>query len=155
MAGRRKLRICLAASSGGHMVQLLKLTEAWREYDTFCVTTTDVVRSKLETYGRVYIVGESNRRRPLRLIRVFWKCLKIFLAEKCDVVISTGAAAGCITCFLAKLTGAKVVWLDSITNVAKLSLSGRLVRPIADLFLVQWPKLADKYKNVRYAGAVI
>jgi hypothetical protein len=60
-----------------------------------------------------------------------------------------------MVCFLGKLIGAKVIWLDSITNVNKLSLSGRMVRHIADLFLVQWPGLVEKYSNVEYAGAVI
>jgi len=34
-------------------------------------------------------------------------------------------------------------------------LSGRMVRYIADLFLVQWPELAKKYKNVEYCGTII
>jgi len=70
-------------------------------------------------------------------------------------VISTGAAAGCMVCFLSKMLGARIVWIDSITNVYRLSLSGRLVRYIADLFLVQWPELAEKYRKVEYVGAVI
>lgn len=53
------------------------------------------------------------------------------------------------------LVGARVIWLDSITNVRRLSLSGRLIRPFADLFLVQWPALARKYRGVEYVGAVI
>jgi len=36
-----------------------------------------------------------------------------------------------------------------------MSLSGRMVRHIADLSLVQWSELAEQYKNVEYAGAVI
>jgi hypothetical protein len=51
--------------------------------------------------------------------------------------------------------GAKVVWIDSVTNVERISLSGRMVRHIADLFLVQWPELASRYKRVEYVGAII
>jgi len=57
---------------------------------------------------------------------------------------------------LAKLIwGARVVWVDSIANVDHLSLSGRLVRPFADLTLTQWPALARKYKSVEYVGQVV
>jgi UDP-N-acetylglucosamine:LPS N-acetylglucosamine transferase len=77
------------------------------------------------------------------------------LREKPNVVISTGASAGCIMCFFGKLLGAKVIWMDSITNVDRISLSGRIVRHIADLFLVQWPELTAKYKNIEYLGAVL
>ena len=62
---------------------------------------------------------------------------------------------GCIACYLGKLLGARVIWVDSITNVERLSLSGRLVRYIADLFLVQWPELAERYRNVEYVGELI
>lgn len=155
MSKQRKLRICVVASAGGHISQLTKLADSWYGYDTFCITTTEVVREKLRKYGKVYVIGECNRQHPLRVVKVLIQVARIVLREKLDVVISTGAAVGCIACFLAKLTGAKIVWVDSITNVKRISLSGRLVRYIADIFLVQWPDLAKQCKNIEYAGAVI
>jgi len=89
------------------------------------------------------------------LMAVLLKSAKVIVTEKPDVVISTGAAAGCMVCFLGKIIGAKVIWIDSITNVERISLSGRMIRHIADLFLVQWPELAEQYSNVEYVGAVI
>ena len=57
---------------------------------------------------------------------------RVIFKEVPDAMISTGAAAGCIVCFLAQTTGAKIIWIDSITNVERISLSGRMVRYIAD-----------------------
>jgi UDP-N-acetylglucosamine:LPS N-acetylglucosamine transferase len=114
-----------------------------------------IVKEKLRKYGKVYVVGECNRQHPLRVILVLIRCVKIILRERPDVVISAGAAVGCIVCFLSKLIGAKIIWIDSITNVERISLSGRMVRYIADLFLVQWPKLAQKYPDVEYVGCVV
>lgn len=145
----------MASSAGGHLSQLLKLADSWQGYDTFYVTTTDIVKKRLEESGSVYVIGECNWQHPLRVIRVFWSCLKVILRERPDVIISTGAAPGCITCFLAKVMGAKILWIDSITNVERLSLSGRMVRYIADLFIVQWRELSDQYENVEYYGPVI
>lgn len=149
------MRICLVASAGGHMVQLLRLIGNWNRYDTSCVTTSSTCREKLRKYGRVYVVGECNREHPLRVILVLLQCVNVVLRERPDVVISTGAAAGCMVCYLAKIASARVVWVDSITNVEKLSLSGRMVRHIADLFLVQWLGLAERYSDVEYVGPVI
>jgi len=150
-----RMRVCLAASAGGHVSQLLRLAESWSGYDVFCVTTTEVVREKLWQYGKVYIVGECNREHPFRLILVLTRCINIILREKPNVVISTGAAVGCIVCFLGKLLGAKVIWIDSITNVEQISFSGKMVRYIADLFLVQWPELTERYCRVEFVGAVV
>ncbi len=152
---QRKLKICVAASAGGHMSQLLKLAESWEGRQTFYMTTLSSIWSVQEKQARVYVVGECNREHLVRVIVVLFKCMRVILRERPDVVISTGAAVGCIVCFLGKLLGAKIVWIDSITNVDQISLSGRMVRHIADLFLVQWPELVEKYKNVEYVGEIV
>jgi UDP-N-acetylglucosamine:LPS N-acetylglucosamine transferase len=149
------LKICLAASAGGHLSQLLKVARCTNGHDVSIVTTSEAVRTNLAKIGRVHVVGECNREHPLRVVGVLFRCIGIVFRERPHVIISTGAAPGCICCFLAKLLGAKVVWVDSITNVERISLSGRMIRPVADLFLVQWPELAEKYHGVEYVGAII
>lgn len=150
-----KLRICLAASAGGHLSQLLKLSESWQKYEVFYVSTLESVTQKLQKLGRFYITGECNREHPFLATLVFKNCIKIILKEKPDVIISTGAAPSCILCLMGKLFGAKIVWIDSIANVERLSLSGRIIRPFANLILTQWPEVAKKYKRVEYAGTLI
>ena len=71
------------------------------------------------------------------------------------MVISTGAAPGLVALAVAKLlTGSRTVWIDSIANTKQLSLSGRLARPVADAWLVQWPHLA-RPGGPEYWGAVL
>lgn len=147
-------KICLAASAGGHLTQLRKIAQAWSARPAFWVTTGDMVANSLDD-SKVYAVGECNRQHPFRLLTVLARCAAITLRERPDIIISTGAAPGCIMCLLGKLLGARIIWLDSITNVDRLSLSGWLVRPFADLFLVQWPELAKRYPKAEYIGAVI
>ncbi len=149
------LRICLAASAGGHLSQLLSIAQAWQGYEVICVSTGEMVREKLQTMGNAYIVGECNREHPIKTLCVFFKCLKVILQEKPGVVLSAGAAPGFLMCFWGKLFGAKVIWLDSIANTEKLSMSGRMIRYFADLVLSQWLDVAAKYPNVEYVGEVI
>jgi UDP-N-acetylglucosamine:LPS N-acetylglucosamine transferase len=149
------MKICLVASAGGHLSQLLKIVPPVEEYDALVITTSETVRKNTTRFGTVHVVGECNRQHRLQVIKVFFRCLGILRRERPDVVLSTGAAAGCICCFLGKLMGARIVWVDSITNVDRLSLSGRMVRHIADLFLVQWPDLARKYRGTEYVGTIV
>lgn len=151
----KAIKICLAASAGGHLMQLLKVAESWHGYDVFYVSTVPVVAKKLRRRGRTFIVGECNRQHPVRTFMVMIRCLKIVFKERPDVVISTGAAPGFLLCIIAKVFGAKVIWLDSIANTEKLAMSGRMIRPFVDLILSQWPDVAAKYKNVEYHGAVV
>lgn len=151
----KKLKVCLTASAGGHLVQLLRLRKSWDRFDTVYVSTVDVVRDKLAQFGRVYIVGECNRQHPLQTLRVFWRCLKVIWIERPDVVISTGAAPGFLMCLTGRFLGAKVVWIDSIANVKRLSMSGKMIRPWCSLFLTQWEELQEPDRNIQYAGSVI
>ena len=154
----KKLKICVGASAGGHMNQLLKLLDAsenWPQRPSFYITTLPQLAEKLERYGATYVIGECNRLHPLMSIAVFIKALKITLKERPDVVITTGSLLLAMVCLSAKLLGAKIVWIDSIANVDKFSMSGSMVRYFADLFLTQWPELAKKYKNAEYAGTLL
>lgn len=151
----KKPKICLAASAGGHLVQLLRLQKSWDGFDVFYVSTVDVVKDKLSGSGRVYIVGECNRQHPFKVVQVFWRCLKVILTERPDVVISTGAAPGFLMCMTGRLFGARILWIDSIANVKRLSMSGRMIRPFCSLFLTQWEQLKNPIKKIEYAGSVI
>jgi UDP-N-acetylglucosamine:LPS N-acetylglucosamine transferase len=149
------VKICLVASAGGHLSQLLKIVQAVNGYEAFVVTTSEAVRENLTRFGQVHVVGECNRQHGLRVVRVVLTCGRILRRERPDVILSTGAAPGCVCCFLGKLMGAKIIWVDSITNVGRLSLSGWLVRYIADLFIVQWADLAQKYRGTEYVGTIV
>ncbi len=158
MAGGKQLKICVGASAGGHMNQLLKLLEAsgnWPQRPSFYVTTLPQLAEKLEKFGTTYVIGECNRLHPLMTVLVFFKALKIVLTERPDVVITTGALPLALICLTAKLLGAKIIWIDSIANVEKFSMSGAMVKRFADLFLTQWPELAKKHKNTEYAGTLL
>ena len=151
----RTMKICLAASSGGHLTQLILLKGVWGENDHFFVTLRDYAAGELREHSVVYIVDWANRQHPFKLLKLAVRCLRILLKERPDVILSTGAAVGCLMCVLGKLLGKKVIWVETVSNVNALSLSGNIVRHFADLFLVQWPELAQKYKGVEYVGAVI
>jgi len=137
------------------LLKLLEMSESWPQPPTFCVTTLEELAERLAQQWPVYVIGECNRRCSLKIFGVLLRSLKIIIKERPDVVITTGSLPLAIVCLSAKLMGAKIVWIDSIANIERFSLSGRMIRPFADLFLTQWPDLTEKYKNVEYVGAII
>lgn len=158
MEKQAPLKICVGASAGGHMNQLLRLlemSESWPQPPSFYVTTLETLAEKLAHRGPVYVIGECDRRHPLKAVGVLMRSLRVVIKERPDVVITTGSLPLAMVCLSTKLFGAKVVWIDSIANVERFSVSGRMMRYVADLFLTQWPELADGCKNVEYAGAIV
>ena len=159
MKTQKQLKICLAASAGGHMSQLLKLLEhsdTWPVQPALYVTTADVLAVKLIQKGKpVYLLGECNRQHPFKAMAVLYRSLKVVLKERPDVVITTGALPIALLCLIAKLFGAKIVWIDSVANIIIFSMSGRLIRKFASLFITQWPDLAKQHRQVEYVGTIV
>ena len=158
MADSKYLRICVGASAGGHMSQLLNLLDAaggWPHAPDLYLTSNPSLLDKLRARGKAYYIGECNRRQPLRVLHVLLRTLVFALRERPDVVISTGAMPMALTCIWCKLLGAKIVWIDSIANIDRLSVSGKTMRRWADLFLVQWPELTQKYPGTEYVGELV
>ena len=149
------MKICLVASAGGHLSQLQALSKAWEGHQVCWITSLEVGADRLRAQGPTYVVGECNRNHPFLMLRVLSQCFSAIARERPQVVVSTGAAPGILSCLIGRLLGARVVWVDSIANTQKLSLSGRLVRPFAHLVMSQWPEVAAKYPGVEYAGEVI
>jgi UDP-N-acetylglucosamine:LPS N-acetylglucosamine transferase len=149
----KRKRVLAVASAGGHWVQLLRLRPAWEDCDSAYVTTNPGYRDQVAP-ARFYTVKDANRWNKLRLIQQMLGIVWVLLRERPHVIISTGAAPGFFALRLGKLLGAKTCWIDSIANVEELSLSGQRIGPHADLWLTQWPHLAQE-SGPKHFGAVV
>lgn len=155
MSGRRceSRRAFLVASHGGHWVQLRRLAPAFEGMDVWYVTTTAKVREEVAS-APVLIVPDANLNEKLRLLLLAGRMLWLTLRYRPRVVMSTGAAPGFFALMFGKLIGARTIWVDSLANAERMSVSGAKVRPFADLWLTQWPEVASPFGPF-YKGAVI
>ena len=135
------MKILAVSSPGGHLAQLKLALEKWPDQDIVFV-----------------IAGKGQDQVPDFNLRTFWhlpgcvlRAYSIIKKIQPTVVISTGAAPGCCFLITAFFLKTHTVWIDSLANTEKLSLSGRLVKPFADLHLTQWPHLAKG--STLYLGA--
>jgi hypothetical protein len=148
--GRR--RVLAVASGGGHWVQLLRVTPAFEGHAVVYVTIDPVYRQDVPG-ARVHIVNDATRWDRLGSLRLALRILWILLRERPHAVVSTGAAPGCFAIILGRLLGARTVWLDSIANIERMSMSGELVRRFSQLWLTPWPHLA-RQGGPEFAGKV-
>ena len=149
---QKKLKICFAASSGGHLEEISQLKELLKYYDGFLITEKDGLSKQFFCY-KLYFVRQKTRKEKLFLIYLFLIFLKdiiLFLKEKPDCIISTGALTTFPACFLGKIMGKKVIYIESFARVNSASLTGRLVYRFADMFLVQWKETLKFYPKAIY-----
>lgn len=147
---KRQLKICITCSSGGHLTEALKATQALQG-DKFFVTFWDPrVETLLQGY-RYYLITHPKRN-PFLLINNCVDAIRILLRENPDLIVSTGADVTVCLCALGKLLRKNMVFIESGGNVYTPSLSGRILYPIADLFIVQWWPLKRRLKRAVYGG---
>jgi GT2 family glycosyltransferase len=151
-------RILAIASGGGHWVQLLRLRPAFEGHRVAYATVKRAYQSDVAG-ERFYLINDATRWNKFGLVRMAARIAWILLRERPHVVVSTGAAPGFFALRLGRMLGARTVWLDSIANAEKMSMTGELVGKHADLWLTQWEHLAEKggdgARRPRYEGAVL
>lgn len=151
LINRKLLCVC---SQGGHYVQMT-LLEGF--CNRFSATYAVAVSEDSCRYDVDYVLKDSNLRSGfLAILFTVIDVCKILLKCKPDVVLSTGALPGFLACFFGKFFfGAKVVWVDSVANAEKLSISGRFVKYFADITCSQWESVAHGDERVTYIGRLL
>lgn len=149
----RPMRLLAVASGGGHWVQMLRLRPAFAGA-TVHYATVDASAATVVAPAPVHLYPDANRDVPLRMILTALRLVVIVLRVRPDVVISTGAAGGLLAIIVARLIGARTMFIDSIANAQKLSVSARLARGVAHRVLSQWPGVATA-TGTEFRGAVI
>lgn len=149
-------KICFTASTGGHFEQLMMLKPLMDKYDSFIITEkTDY--SVIKDNRRTYYLKQVNRNEKtfiFKMILNLFMSLNIFIKEKPDVVISTGALATIPICILTKMFRKKVIFIESFAKVTSPTLTGKLVYKFADQFYVQWEQMKEHYPEAIYEGGI-
>ena len=150
------MKICFAASSGGHFEQLLMLRPLMDKYDSFVLT--EKTTYQVEVKGKkVYYLHQVNRKEwkfPFELIGNAVRSFFLFVKERPDVVITTGVLAMIPMCLLAKLFRKKLIFIESFAKVTTPTETGKLMYKYADQFYVQWPQMKEVYPDAIYLGGI-
>lgn len=143
------------ASSGGHLFQLLRLRDGWSPQDRHWVTfDTADARSLLAGEAVTYAAHPTNRNLP-NLLRNAVLATRLIRRLRPRAIVSTGAGVAVPFCWLGRLAGARVVYIESFARIEGPSLTGRLVHPVATDFFVQWPRVQRHYRKAQYRGALL
>lgn len=154
--GKRKIKICFAASSGGHYEQLLMLKPLMQKYDSFIVT--EKTKYSVKVNGKkMYYLRQVNRKEISFVPRMIFNTVKsiiIFFIEKPDVVICTGVLAMIPICLIAKFMGKKLIYIESFAKITSATITGKLMYKFADQFYVQWKSMLNVYHDAIYLGGI-
>lgn len=144
--------VLAVASGGGHWQQLMLVARAFEDCELRYATTMAGLAP--EDGAEVVTIRDFNRSNPLRMILAAGQLFRLCRQTRPSIVITTGAAPGLLALVIGKLFGARTIWIDSVANSEKLSMSGKIAGWICDLWITQWPHLA-KGRRLRYFGRLL
>jgi beta-1,4-N-acetylglucosaminyltransferase len=146
----------LVCSPGGHLLQMLSLEPAWGHLDTSWVTLRGADAEYLLADADVTIAHGPTNRSLTKLVRNFAIAWRVIRSRRPDVIVSTGAALAVPFFVVGRLHRVRTVYVESLTRTRGLSMSGRMVYPLAGAFFVQWPDAAGpRRRRARYEGNLL
>ncbi len=151
-------KVLFISSTGGHFSELMQLKSLFNKFEFHIVTekTKNNKYLKNEYKENISFLVYGTKKNPLAYFFIYIfniiKSIIIFIKQKPDVIVTTGTHTAVAMCYIAKIFRKKVIYIETFANRNTKTVAGRLVYPIADVFVVQWKEMLEKYPKAEYWG---
>ena len=127
-------KVLFISSTGGHLDELLQLKPLFNKYNSYIITEKTKSTIDLKNkYSKVnYLVYGTKDHLLTYIFKFIYNIIKSLL-------------------LFIKIRP-KVIYIETIANSETKTLSGKLVYPIADTFIVQWESMLKLYPKAIYGG---
>ena len=147
----KKKSVLFIASTGGHLDELLQLKSIFKDYNYQIVTEkTKVDDSFKKTYKeRIHFLIYGTKKYPFTYIFKFlancFISLFYYFRYQPEVIVTTGTHTAVPMCYIARIFGSKVIYIETFANRTTATVAGRIIYPIANTFVVQWEEMKEIY----------
>ncbi|MEI6446567.1 MAG: PssD/Cps14F family polysaccharide biosynthesis glycosyltransferase [Actinomycetes bacterium] len=146
-------RTLFVASTGGHLLQAVKLAEPWSLDERRWVTFEKGNALGLLADEHVTWAHHPTSRSLINLFRNLLLAWRTISNERPPAVISTGSGVAVPFAVVSRLRGIPMYYVESMSRISSPSLTGRLVYPLVNRFFVQWPEMLQYFPRARYQGS--
>ena len=152
-------KVMFVCNSGGHLSEMLKLDKVINNYDYLLITEKTILTKKYKDKYKIKFARYMSRKNIITylvngIINIFIAIYNIIKFNP-KIIISTGACIGAIYCFIGKILGKKIIYIESASRIDTLSGTGKVMYKIADKFYVQWEELEEKYNKAEFLGRLM
>lgn len=126
----------------------------WEKQERFWVTfDKEDAKSLLKNEKMIPCYYPTNRSIKALVINtlIAWKTVR---REKPDIIISSGAAVAVPFFYIGKLFGVKTIYIEVFDRIDKPTMTGRLVYPVTDRFIIQWKEMKKVYPKAVNLGSI-
>lgn len=156
----KKKKVLFISSTGGHLKELLQLKKLFGKYDSYFITEkTDSTKKLKDEYKEkmgymVFGTKDHMLTYPFKLLANCFISVYYFIKIRPKYIVTTGTHTAGPICYLGKIFGSKIIYIETMANINRKTQTGRLIYPIADLFIVQWESMLKIYPKAVYGGFI-
>ena len=171
-------KIIYISSMGGHLKELLALKKSMKHFKSYIVTektdATSFLKDLQKTknnkstnncnndndifFEEVYYLPYGTKKNIFKYFIIFlimiFKSIYILLKIRPKAIVTTGTHTAVPMCYIGKIFGVKIVYIETFANITTKTLAGKIIYPIADKFIVQWESMKKLYPKSEYFGGV-
>ena len=154
----KKKKVLFIASTGGHLNELMQLSPLFEKYDYHIMTEKTKSNLPLKNkYGNKinYLIYGTKDKKLIYPIKFIYNCFKsaiLYIKIRPKYIVTTGTHTAVPICYFGKLFGTKIIFIETFANSKTKTLSGKMIYPIANLFIVQWKSMLKLYPKAVYGG---
>lgn len=154
---KKENKVLFISSTGGHLSELLQLSPLIEKYNSYLITEKTKSNISLKNkFDNVNYLVYGTKKNLFKYLFVFsfniLKSLYYYIKIRPSIIITTGTHTAVPMCYIGKLFGSKVIFIETFANSKTKTLAGKLVYPIADTFIVQWESMLELYPKAIYGG---
>lgn len=154
----KKKKVLFVASLGGHLSELFQFKSLFKDYNYLLVTEKNPTTINLKEEYNVKFFNYCNKSNWFKYLMINiingFRSVGTFIKFRPDVIVTTGANTCVPLCYLCWLFRKKVIYIETLAKRYGKSTSGKLVYPIADVFIVQWEEMLKVYPKAVYWGGL-
>ncbi len=153
-----KKNILFISSTGGHLNELMQLSPLLKKYDYHIITektkSTLSLKDKHPNKVEYLVYGTKDHpfTYPFKLIYNCFKSLYLYIKIHPDYIVTTGAHTAGPMCCIGKILGSRIIYIETFANISTKTITGKMLYPIADKFIVQWSSMKKLYPKAIDGG---
>ena len=151
-------KVMFISSEGGHFDEMQQLDFKKYNYSIVTEKTSSTKGFKKIYNKKIHYLLYGTRKTPVRYAFIFiiniFISLYLFFRIRPNVIVTTGTHTAVPMCYIGRLFGRKIIWIETFANKESKTLAGKLVYPIANTFVVQWEEMKKLYPKAEYWGCI-
>lgn len=150
---KNNVDILIISSCGGHLFEIKEFKKIYEKFNHRYILNDKI---KLESDMQNITTFVTHSERDCKILINFYEAFIFLKKYKPQILLSTGAGIIVPFSIIGKLFfNTKTIYIETVASINQPSLTGKIMKYLADDIFYQWKSLNKFFPNGRYIGSII